>query len=130
MMYRWHAGYVAWLLNRITGILITLYLVLHIWVVHHLAHGPREYKQVMDFLGSKVFMFFELGLIGVVLYHMMNGIRIVLADFAGVVKPQKTVFWAAMGLGVILYLLCAWELAGLFLGLTRAPAHAALTRAL
>ncbi len=40
MMYRWHAGYVAWLLNRITGILITFYLVMHIWVIHHLAHGP------------------------------------------------------------------------------------------
>jgi succinate dehydrogenase / fumarate reductase cytochrome b subunit len=126
MMYRWHAGYVAWLLNRITGVLITLYLVLHVWVIHNLAHGPKQYKQVMDLLSSKLFMFLELGLIGVVLYHMMNGIRIVLVDFAGVVKPHKMTFWVAMGLGVILYILCAWELAGLFLGLTHPVTHAAL----
>lgn len=123
MMYRWHAGYVAWLLNRITGILITLYLVLHIWVVHHLAHGPETYKQVMDVLSSKLFVFFELGLIGVVLYHMMNGIRIVLVDFGKSVTHHKPLFWVLMGIGVVLYVLCAWELGAIFLGLD--SAHAA-----
>jgi succinate dehydrogenase / fumarate reductase cytochrome b subunit len=126
MMYRLLAGYVAWLLNRITGLLITLYLILHIWVVHHLAHGPQSYARVMEFLSSKLFIFFELGLIGVVLFHMMNGIRIVLVDFWGGATYQKPIFWALMGIGLILYLLCAWELAGLFLGLAAAPTHAAL----
>ena len=27
--YRWHAGFVAWLLHRITGLLLILYLFLH-----------------------------------------------------------------------------------------------------
>lgn len=117
MMYRWHAGYVAWLLNRITGVLITLYLVLHIWVIHHLAHGPEKYKQVMDFLSSPVFMFFELGLMGVVLYHMMNGIRIVLVDFGKAALSHKLTFWILMAIGVVLYFLCAWELGAAFLGL-------------
>ena len=129
MMYRWHAGYVAWLLNRVTGILITLYLVLHVWVIHNLAHGPQQYTRVMTILNSPFFVLMELGLIGVVLYHMMNGIRIVLADFAGVVKPHKTTFWLAMGLGAVLYVLCAWELAGVFLGLTQPVTHAALSTA-
>lgn len=129
MMYRWHAGYVAWLLNRVTGVLITLYLVLHVWVIHNLAHGQQQYTRVMTFLNSPFFVLMELGLIGVVLYHMMNGIRIVLADFAGVVKPHKTVFWLAMGLGVVLYILCAWQLAGVFLGLSQSSAHAALSTA-
>ncbi|MCK4412995.1 MAG: succinate dehydrogenase, cytochrome b556 subunit [Candidatus Eisenbacteria sp.] len=120
MRYRWHAGYVAWLLNRITGILITFYLVMHIWVIHHLAHGPEQYKQVMDFLSSKLFVFFELGIIGVVLYHMMNGIRIVLVDFGNSVTNHKTIFWVLMAIGVVLYVFCAWDLAVLFLGLDSA----------
>jgi len=81
MHYRWHAGYVAWLLNRLTGVAITFYLLLHIWVIHHLAQGRESYQRVMDFLSSPLFSFLELGLIGVVLYHMMNGIRLVLIDF-------------------------------------------------
>jgi len=117
MMYRWHAGYVAWLLNRITGVLITFYLVAHIWVIHNLAHGPESYGRVMQFLSSKVFIFFELGLIGVVIYHMMNGIRIVLVDFGTAAGNHKTVFWIVMAVGVVLYAACVWELAGHFLGL-------------
>lgn len=119
MMYRWHAGYVAWLLNRITGILITFYLVAHIWVIHHLAHGRESYTQVMNFLDQKIFMFFEIALIGTVIYHMMNGIRIVLVDFAGAVKYHKQLFWVLMCIGVILYAICIWELAGHFF----TPAH-------
>ncbi len=121
MMYRWHAGYVAWLLNRITGIAITFYLVAHIWVIHHLAQGPEQYGKVMAFLSSKLFMFFEFCLIGAVLYHMMNGIRIVLVDFGRGVTNHKAIFWVLMGVGVILYVLSAWELVG---GLI-APVHEA-----
>jgi len=118
MMYRWHAGYVAWLLNRLTGVLISFYLVLHIWVMHHLAQGEEQYTKVMEFLSSKLFMFFELALMGVVLYHVMNGIRIVLVDLGNAVRHQKMVFWVLMGIGIALYVICAWDLAGAFLGLT------------
>jgi succinate dehydrogenase / fumarate reductase, cytochrome b subunit len=124
MMYRWHAGYVAWLLNRLTGILITFYLVLHIWVIHHLAHGPESYTKVMDFLGSKFFALMEIGIIGVVIYHLMNGIRVVLVDFTKVgVWHHKKVFWILMAIGVVIYVLCIWELAAYFLGLSHAAAH-------
>ena len=112
MMYRWHAGYVAWLLNRITGIAITFYLVMHVWVIHHLAQGPEKYGKVMAFLSSKLFMLFEIALIGAVLYHMMNGIRVVLIDLGRGVHNHKTAFWVLMGIGVILFVLCIWELAG------------------
>jgi succinate dehydrogenase / fumarate reductase cytochrome b subunit len=124
MMYRWHAGYVAWLLNRLTGILITFYLVMHVWVIHHLAHGPESYTRVMDFLSSRFFTFMELGIIGVVVYHLMNGIRICIVDFWGGVWHHKRVFWLLMAIGVVIYVLCVWELAGHFLGLADGAASA------
>ena len=120
-MYRWHAGYVAWLLNRITGVLITAYLVMHIWVIHHLAHGPESYQTVMDFLGSKIFVFFEICLVGVVLYHMMNGIRIIFVDFGKAALHHKLFFWVAMAAGVLIYVACIWEMAGFLFG--AAAAH-------
>ncbi len=123
MMYQWHAGYVAWLLNRLTGILITFYLVMHIWVIHHLAHGPESYSKVMEFLSTKFFAFMEMGIIGVVIYHLMNGIRIVLVDFFGGVKQHKTIFWALMAVGVVIYILVIWELAGFLFGTSAATSH-------
>ncbi|MFH1143229.1 MAG: succinate dehydrogenase, cytochrome b556 subunit [Candidatus Eisenbacteria bacterium] len=124
MRYRWHSGYVAWLLNRITGIAISFYLIMHIWVIHHLAHGREQYQQVMAFLNSPVFWFFEIGLIGVVLYHTMNGIRLVLVDFGNGAFYHKRAFWVVMAIGVVLYVVCAWELAQTFL---TSAAHAGST---
>ncbi|MBP6876155.1 MAG: succinate dehydrogenase, cytochrome b556 subunit [Candidatus Eisenbacteria bacterium] len=125
MRYRWHSGYVAWLLNRITGIAISLYLIMHIWVIHHLAHGKESYAKVMLFLNSPIFWFFELCLIGAVLYHTMNGIRLVLVDFAGGAFYHKRAFWVVMAIGVVLYVICAWELAQTFVGSAQ---HAAVVR--
>ena len=116
MMYRFHAGYVAWLLNRISGVLITFYLVVHIWVIHHLAHGPESYQKVMEFLSSKLFVFFEISLIGVVLYHMMNGLRIIIVDFGSGALRHKAIFWVSMAIGVVLFVACVWEMAGILFG--------------
>ncbi|MBD3237258.1 MAG: succinate dehydrogenase, cytochrome b556 subunit [Candidatus Eisenbacteria bacterium] len=121
MMYRFHTGYVAWLLNRISGILIIFYLAAHVWVTHHLSHGAETYAQVMAFLSSPLFKLLEIGLIGVVLYHLMNGIRIILVDFGKGAWMQKRLFWILMAIGVLLFVICIWELVGSLF----APAHAA-----
>jgi succinate dehydrogenase / fumarate reductase cytochrome b subunit len=122
MGYRWHTGYVAWLLNRITGVLVILYLTAHVWVVHHLSHGPQAYGKVMKVLANPFFTLLEIGLIGVVLYHALNGVRVILVDFGRSAWTQKRTFWVVMGIGLALFVICAWPLVG---NLTR-PAHAAL----
>jgi len=122
MMYRFHTGYVAWLLNRVSGILIIFYLAAHVWVTHHLSHGERAYAQVMKVLSSPLFTLLEIGLIGVVLYHLMNGVRIILVDFGKGALTQKRIFWVMMAIGVVLFVVCVWDLVGVILG---PGAHAA-----
>ena len=119
-MYRFHTGYVAWLFNRISGIVVVFYLAAHVWVTHHLAHGPEAYGEVMAFLSSPLFALLEIGLIGVVLYHVMNGIRVILVDFGRAVWTQKRTFWILMAIGVVLFVFCVWGLVGSLF----APAHA------
>lgn len=96
MMYRWHWGYLAWLLNRITGVALTLYLAAHIWVIHHLGQGREGFDRVMRFIQNPVTMVFELLLIGAVLYHGINGVRIMLVEFAGASKHQKVLLGAVL----------------------------------
>ncbi|MBN1423510.1 succinate dehydrogenase, cytochrome b556 subunit [Candidatus Fermentibacteria bacterium] len=104
MMYRWHPGYIAWLLNRVTGLAVTLYLGVHIWVIHHLGQGREGFDHVMKFIQSPVTMVFELLLIGAVLYHAINGVRIMLVEFAGVSRHQKAVFVGVLGVAGALFL--------------------------
>ncbi len=122
MQYRWHTGYVAWLLNRITGLLVIAYLVAHVWVVHHLAEGPRAYGKVMAVLSRPFFTLMEIALIGVVLYHACNGVRVLLVDFGRGALAQKRYLWATMVVGVVLFVFSVWQLVGNVF----APVHTAL----
>lgn len=104
MMYRWHPGYMAWLLNRVTGLAVTLYLGAHIWVIHNLAKGRAGFDAVMRFIQHPVTMVFELLLIGAVLYHGINGVRIMLVEFAGASRHQKALLVGVLGFAGVLFL--------------------------
>ena len=101
--YRWHTGTWAWILHRLSGMALIFYLVLHTWVIHHIQKSPEEFNVIMEFLSSPLFKLGELGLFGVILYHTLNGIRIVLIDLGWTVelKAQKVTFWALVGIGII-----------------------------
>jgi succinate dehydrogenase / fumarate reductase cytochrome b subunit len=86
--YRWHAGFIAWLLHRITGVALALYLMTHIWVISNLAQGPAAFDATMKFLHGFVFRLLEVGLLATVLFHTLNGVRIVLLDYGNLAKKE------------------------------------------
>ena len=85
-------GMWAWLLQRITGILLVFYLFLHVgW-----AHGIRT---PFDFLFFPApLAFFILLLLAVP--HALNGFRVFAIDFGIDEKAQKILFWALLAFGV------------------------------
>lgn len=113
MQYRWHLGYVAWLMNRITGIAITAYLVIHIWVIHHLHQGQEGFDRVMGFVTHPVFKLLEIGLLGIILYHAMNGVRLLFVEWGNGSRNHKRLFWWVMGVGVILFVFAAYPILSL-----------------
>jgi succinate dehydrogenase / fumarate reductase cytochrome b subunit len=105
MRYRSQLGFWAFLLMRISAVAITLYLVLHITVLSYLLKGPTTFDKLMKTVQSPLFKFFELALLGGVLFHAFNGLRIVWIDFASAAQYQKALFWAMMSLaaGVFIF---------------------------
>lgn len=110
MIYRWHLGYVAWLLNRVTGIAIAFYLAIHIWVIHHLTQGPEGFNRVMNFVQQPIFKLAEIGLLGVILFHAMNGLRILFVEWGTGYRIQKKLFWWVMAIGLVLFVFGAWPI--------------------
>lgn len=110
MRYRWHLGYIAWLLNRITGVAITAYLVIHMWVIHHLTKGPDEFNEVMHFVQQPLFKLAEIGLLGVILYHAVNGVRLLIVEWGGGARYQKKLFWWVMAVGIVLFAFGAYPI--------------------
>jgi len=99
--YRIHLGTLAWILHRLSGLALIFYLLLHIWVIHHLMVGEESFDGVMEFLGTPLFKFLEIGLIGVIMYHLFNGLRVTLIDMGVMVERQKLLF----GITVVIWLI-------------------------
>ncbi len=103
--YRWHLGSIAWVLHRITGLLLVFYLLLHIWVIHNIAGGPESFNKVMSVVQKPIFLLLEIGLLGTVLYHAFNGLRIIIVEFAdNAAASHKAIFGAVMAIAVFLFL--------------------------
>ncbi len=103
MHYRWKTGMLAWVLNRLTGLALVFYLSLHIWVISSLP-DPTKFDRTMSFLGSWQFRLLEIGLLLVVIYHALNGVRIMIVDFFGGAVHQARIFWILAVIGFILFI--------------------------
>ncbi len=97
IQYKWHEGFVAWIFHRITGLLLILYLFMHQWVISTL-QNPKTFDAAMGVLESPFFKLLEIGLWLVASYHAINGLRVILVNFAGAAertnyKGNVWIFW-------------------------------------
>lgn len=74
-------GQWAWALHRITGVGILLFLFAHVVDTALVAWGPETYNTVIALYKNPFVMTMELGLVGAVIFHSLNGIRIMIIDF-------------------------------------------------
>jgi succinate dehydrogenase cytochrome b556 subunit len=96
-IYRGDAGQYAWVLHRATGIGILFFLLVHILDIMLIGLGRDIYDKSVEFYGNKFLLPMEIALVGAVIYHTLNGLRIVLIDFwPKGVKHEKALFWAAL----------------------------------
>ena len=105
--YRWHVGSFAWFLHRVTGVLLSLYLIIHIWVVRTISQGPEGFNKMMAAVQTPLFLLFEVGLLGTVLYHSLNGFRLLLVDMGWGVRHQKGLFVLLFVLGLVILVIGA-----------------------
>ncbi len=80
-MYRGQSGMWSWLLHRVTGLGILLFLFIHIVDISLLGFGPQVYNEGILLFDSIIVRILSLALIGSVLLHAFNGVRIMLIDF-------------------------------------------------
>jgi succinate dehydrogenase / fumarate reductase cytochrome b subunit len=104
-------GVWAFWLHRITGLLIAFYLLLHILVISTAVASTGSFDAAMTTLKAPIFVLLEMGLIGSILLHGLNGVRIVLFDLGYGIKKQKEMFIVLMVIGVfplIIAFIVAW----------------------
>ena len=98
---RYGVGMWAWLLQRLSGIVIVIYLFFHIWVISTSLQGGQAFDRVLGNLQNPFILALELLLFWAILYHTFNGFRVILFDLGYGVRQQKAVFWAVMAVAVL-----------------------------
>jgi succinate dehydrogenase / fumarate reductase cytochrome b subunit len=82
--YRGRGGHYSWIAHRLAGLGILAFLVIHIWETAMANYNPPVYEYAIALFKHPLFGVGEIGLMGAVLFHAFNGIRITLLDF----KPE------------------------------------------
>ena len=102
--YPGRAGKWAWVAHRITGVLAFFFLFLHVIDTALLRVSPDAYDSVVDTYKNPFVNILEVGLVGAVLYHALNGVRVVLLDFwEKGTRFQKQMTYAVVGVtGVVM----------------------------
>lgn len=80
-LYKGSPGQWSWLLHRITGVAIILFLFAHVVDTAVVGWGPDAYNRVTAVYHNWVVRVLELGLVAAVLYHAINGVKIMVFDF-------------------------------------------------
>ena len=71
----------SWVAHRITGVATFFFLFVHVLDTALVRVSPQAYDAVIETYKNPVVNLLELGLVGAVLYHALNGIRIMALDF-------------------------------------------------
>ncbi len=90
-------GMWAWILFRISGLVLAVYLFVHIWVISQgRVGGAEQLDSFFGFFDKPFLVFLDSVLVAAVLYHALNGVRILLMDLGIGIQRHKAVFWICM----------------------------------
>ena len=112
-MYKGGSGQWAYILHRVTGVGVFLFLLIHIVDTALIGWGPEIYNKAMDIYRMPIFKLGEIALFAAVLFHAINGTRIVIFDFwVGAMRFQKQMFWIGAVIFVAAFIPVAWIMLG------------------
>ena len=93
-LYRGREGMWSWVLHRITGVAIFFFLLVHILDTALVRVSPEAYNAVIGTYQTPIMGLGEVALVGAIVFHAFNGLRIILVDFwAWATRHQKVMFY-------------------------------------
>lgn len=106
-----HAAYWAFLLHRVSGLLLALFLPLHFLVLAQALRGEDALDALVRWSQSRLVEASEVGLVFLLAVHLTGGLRLLLIEFVGWRRePQPTLIAVAGGAAALCALVFALHL--------------------
>ncbi|MDZ4232646.1 MAG: succinate dehydrogenase, cytochrome b556 subunit [Dietzia sp.] len=104
-LYRGDPGMWSWVLHRITGATIFFFLFVHVLDTALVRVSPQAYNEIIETYKTPLIGLMEIGLVAAVLYHALNGVRVILIDFwQHGPKYQKLMLWVVAGIWLTVFI--------------------------
>jgi succinate dehydrogenase / fumarate reductase cytochrome b subunit len=101
-LYRGREGMWSWVLHRITGVSIFFFLLVHVLDTALVRVSPEAYNAVIGTYQTPIMGLGEVALVGAIVFHAFNGLRIILIDFwSKGTRYQRVMFYVVIGLWVV-----------------------------
>jgi succinate dehydrogenase / fumarate reductase cytochrome b subunit len=106
VLRRHSVGMKAWLVHRISGVGLLIYLLAHIATMGTgMFLGDEAFKNIFQaLLHTPILIFFDILILAGIIIHALNGIRIVLLDLGYFITKQKQFFTVIVFLSVGIFI--------------------------
>ncbi len=102
-LYRGDISMWSWVAQRITGVAVLFFLYVHVLDTALVRVSPAAYDDVIASYKTPLVNFMEVGLVGAVLFHALNGLRVIAVDFWGKgTRYQKQMLWTIVAVWVLI----------------------------
>ena len=90
-------GMASFLIQRLTGVALVAYLLLHLYSIGTVRlGGAKAFNSTMGAYDTPLFHLLEWLLLIAVLFHLVNGLRLVATDLLAITRAHRPMFWGAM----------------------------------
>ena len=91
--YRGGPGMAAWALHRLAGVGVALFLALHIFDIFLVGFGPDVFDELLFLYREPLFRTAEIFLLFGLLYHALNGLRMILLELFPATSRFQNQLW-------------------------------------
>jgi succinate dehydrogenase / fumarate reductase cytochrome b subunit len=95
LRYRGSEGMLAWAFHRIAGVAVWAFILLHVLDIWLVGAAPDLYDEVLAIYASPFGRVMESLLGAALLYHALNGMRIIVMDFWPAMTRYHRQLWYA-----------------------------------
>jgi len=98
---------VSFSLHRLTGIVLFIYLLMHLSYLTSLKFGKETYESLIATTVSPAFLPFDILLLLATIFHGVNGIRVVLNEFGIGYEVRKAMLYATYLITAVLWIIAS-----------------------
>ena len=109
---RGHAAWWAFLVHRVSGVALALFLPVHFWALGRAIESDASFESFLRYTDQTVFKLGEWGLVVLLALHTMGGVRLVLIEFGDWSGLRKNWIAGTLGFGALAGLAFALALVG------------------